>query len=93
MKANPYYNSDSDYVLIGEVDPGEAYQFSTVALWRNKKTGKLVWDSDSGCSCPTPFDGFDPKPLPETWEQFKAAVDANDDTSENRNALLAQASA
>jgi hypothetical protein len=78
---------------VGEVDPNEVYQFDTVGLWRHKETGKLYWDSDSGCSCPVPFDNFTPKPLPETWEQFKAEVDANGDTSENRNALLALAQA
>lgn len=88
--SNPYYDSDSDLVLVGEVDPREAYQFDTVAVWKSKTTGKLVWDADSGCSCPTPFDNFDPKPLPETWADFERTVNENGADPTDRHALLEQ---
>jgi hypothetical protein len=29
-----------------------------LVLWRHLDTGKLFWATDSGCSCPTPFEGY-----------------------------------
>lgn len=34
----------------------EPYEFTLVAVWREKETGKLWGAHDSGCSCPVPFE-------------------------------------
>lgn len=82
------FPDEDKYEVIGEVDPGEAYQFDTVAVWREKATGRVVWDMDSGCSCPSPFEDWEPKPLPETWADFERAVNENGDTAHNRHDLI-----
>lgn len=43
--------------IIGELrDPNESYDFDTVVFW---KSGRKVYAAhDSGCSCPSPFEGY-----------------------------------
>lgn len=45
--------------VFGTIDaaPG-SYEFDYLVVWREKATGQLWWASDSGCSCPTPFEDF-----------------------------------
>jgi len=59
-------------VVVTEEDLGGAYEFDKWIVWRKvckdclaKRTvgvccssGRLYCANDSGCSCPTPFDGF-----------------------------------
>lgn len=58
--SNLYYNpEDFDLELVTEHElDDEAYQFNVVAVWRNKSTGQLLWATDSGCSCPSPFEDY-----------------------------------
>jgi hypothetical protein len=35
-----------------------SYEFDTTAVWVNDKVKKFYWADDSGCSCPSPFEGF-----------------------------------
>jgi hypothetical protein len=43
--------------VVGEVaDEGACYSFNMVVVWREVETGKLFYDTDSGCSCPSPFE-------------------------------------
>jgi len=51
-------------------EPGLSWEYNTVLLFRRLEDGKLFWAADSGCSCPTPFEGYKTveslNPLPET---------------------------
>ena len=55
--SNPYYHPEQ-YGLteIGELDNGGSYEFDKLVIWQQDATGLLYYDTDSGCSCPTPFD-------------------------------------
>jgi hypothetical protein len=45
--------------LLGEVEWTEgSYEFDLTAVWKDKESGRLFWASDSGCSCPSPFEDF-----------------------------------
>lgn len=54
-----YYNSsDFGLDLVGEVEWSEEdYSFDLTAVWKDS-TGQLYFGSDSGCSCPSPFEEF-----------------------------------
>lgn len=46
-----------DYEEIGEVEWSyEAYQFDLTRVYRQISTGDLFYATDSGCSCPSPFE-------------------------------------
>lgn len=55
-----YYNpEDFGLETIGEIEwSQEAYQFDLTAIWWNPAVGRFVMASDSGCSCPSPFEDF-----------------------------------
>ncbi len=74
-----YYSPEEvGFEIFDEIETGGSWEFTTTAIFRNKETGKLYYSQDSGCSCPTPFDGVtvdDLIPLvSETFEEFKKAV-------------------
>lgn len=53
---NVYYSPEShNLTKIGEIDPHESYEFNTLVAWQHED-GRIFWASDSGCSCPTPFE-------------------------------------
>ena len=58
FKANPYYYPEkSGLTIVGYLqDPQASYSFTDVVIWQYE--GKLYGASDSGCSCPTPFEDF-----------------------------------
>jgi hypothetical protein len=33
------------------------YEFDLTVVWRRESDGKFVYAEDSGCSCPSPFEG------------------------------------
>lgn len=41
--------------LIGVVDIAGSYEFDMFAVWKDGR--KFCYAQDSGCSCPTPFEG------------------------------------
>ena len=53
-----YFNPEKfDLELVVEVDLAEPdYSFDLLCIWRHTKTGKLYMATDSGCSCPIPFE-------------------------------------
>jgi hypothetical protein len=57
LEPNIYYNPEKyDLTLLCDIDDPEAsYSFDLVALWQHKD-GRLFYSSDSGCSCPVPFE-------------------------------------
>jgi hypothetical protein len=56
------YDNPEKYGLetVGEVEwDDESYAFNITAIWRDPQDGQLYLASDSGCSCPSPFEDFD----------------------------------
>lgn len=53
---NIYYDPENfGLEIVASEDRGYTYEFDMVVVWKNKQ-GDLFWASDSGCSCPTPFE-------------------------------------
>jgi hypothetical protein len=43
--------------IIGNLSwDDDAYQFDMTTVWQDITTGELFYASDSGCSCPSPFE-------------------------------------
>lgn len=59
---NPFYSAetfDPPLEIVAQISLNDmAYQFEYLVLWRVKGTQDYYTASDSGCSCPTPFEGF-----------------------------------
>lgn len=57
--SNIYYDPEKfGLTAVGEVDwLGGGYEFDLTVVWRRDLDGALVYAEDSGCSCPTPFEG------------------------------------
>lgn len=43
--------------IVHSLDNSDAYSFVLTVVWRHLESGVLLWGMDSGCSCPTPFEG------------------------------------
>jgi hypothetical protein len=59
--SNPY-SSPEKFGLrtIGEAEFSDGcYQFDTTVVWQDIETGAFYYADDSGCSCPSPFEGED----------------------------------
>lgn len=61
-------------------DPDSSYTFDQFKVFKRQSDGALFWGTDSGCSCPTPFE--DVKSVddlnaitPNGWEAFKTAFE------------------
>lgn len=56
---DPYYSPEKFGLrTIGEIQWGPAcYSFDLTAVWQDTATGALFYADDSGCSCPSPFQG------------------------------------
>lgn len=57
-ETNVYYNPEKyGLEVVTEVEWSEpCYSFDTTIVW--KKGKKFYWASDSGCSCPAPFEDY-----------------------------------
>lgn len=57
---NLYYAPEAfGLKVIGELnDPDADYSFYDFVVWKHEETGKIYWASDSGCSCPCPFEDY-----------------------------------
>lgn len=77
---NPYYYPEKCGLIIFEhIDTADSYEYNKFVIWEKLDDGTLWWDTDSGCSCPSPFDngdhGHDLKPITkETFYNFKEAL-------------------
>jgi hypothetical protein len=56
---NVYYNPEKyGLEVVGEINwIDECYEFDLSVVWKDAE-GKYYWASDSGCSCPSPFEDF-----------------------------------
>ena len=61
---NLYYNPEAlGYEIVEVIDlDDEAWQFYMLVVWRDPD-GNLVYQIDSGCSCPSPFEDMTPESL------------------------------
>ena len=54
---NPYYNPEECGLnLVDSLEGEQDYSFDILAVWKDKDSGKFYFVSDSGCSCPVPFE-------------------------------------
>lgn len=62
--------------LVGDVELSEPdYSFHILRVWVRKRDGMLLWATDSGCSCPSPFEDTKVSDLHEsTRKTFTDAV-------------------
>lgn len=72
---NVYYSPEKhNLTIVGDVELEEPnYSFYTLCIWKDEK-GKYYLATDSGCSCPAPFESYyDVKDLtgPLTAKQAK----------------------
>lgn len=57
---NPSYAPEEcGLKTIAEIEySDECYQFDTRIVWKHLESGRYYTARDSGCSCPTPFEGY-----------------------------------
>lgn len=82
---NIYYNPEAcGLEIVVSEDAADSYEFDIFLVVRHLETGRLFWAQDSGCSCPTPFEGHDFSSVdrhtlreltPETKSEFLAELD------------------
>lgn len=68
FKENPYYYPEKcGLEIFDQIDTAGSYEFDMFVIWKKLDDDSLWWDTDSGCSCPSPFDdhGHDLKPIDE----------------------------
>lgn len=60
MSYNIYYNPEKLRLEIFDQlnESGLCYEYNTLLIVLHKKSGRLFYETDSGCSCPTPFDNY-----------------------------------
>jgi len=77
---NPYYSPDlCGLSIFYSIDTAGSYEFEIFCIWKKLDDNTLWWDTDSGCSCPSPFSnddhGHDLKLITEdTFYNFKQAL-------------------
>ena len=78
------YYSPETYGLetVAELDLSEPnYSFDLLVVWKRLSDGQLLYGTDSGCSCPSPFEGVGVGDLAEfSWTAIEAIIaEATDD--------------
>lgn len=58
FKENPYYSPElCGLEIFDEINQEDlCYEYNTLCIWKKLDDNTLWYDSDSGCSCPTPFE-------------------------------------
>jgi hypothetical protein len=79
--SNIYYSpEDFGLKIVNSIDFDEDYGFDMIVVWETLEGDKrLYWATDSGCSCPSPFEDFHSFDMLEplnrhTWDNFERAV-------------------
>ena len=73
---NLYYNPEaSGYEILEVINlDNEPWQFDMLVVWRDPD-GYAVWSTDSGCSCPAPFELLEPDDLePFNYKEIESLV-------------------
>lgn len=78
-----YYNPEKhELETVGTIQWDEpCYSFDITAVWYHRDTGTFYWGSDSGCSCPSPFENVTDKSQLNsgTFHQAAAALQTRHD--------------
>jgi hypothetical protein len=58
--SNIYYSPELfGLEVVATLEGDMGYEFDILVVWKTKEgRKKLFWAHDSGCSCPTPFEGY-----------------------------------
>ena len=81
--------TETDYEEIGEVEwSEESYQFDLTRVYRQISTGALFYATDSGCSCPSPFEDLEDYELTpirrmQDWHDHVAECTVADDPDDD----------
>src|SRR5690606_10820071 len=98
-----YYNPDVYYqpeafglTAIGELSREPDYDFYMLVVWEHED-GRLFWATDTGCSCPSPFEDFTSLDhlsglTLDSYGDFKAEVDEFPVDNADKTQLLAKVS-
>lgn len=70
---NPYYSPEKcGLEIFISINTAIGYNFDLFVIWKKLEDGTLWYDCDEGCSCPTPFDNHDLKPITkDSWYWFE----------------------
>jgi hypothetical protein len=77
---NPYYSPElCGLKILHSIDTADSYEFNLFVVWLKLDDNTIYWDTDSGCSCPSPFDssdhGHDLKEINDnTYHNFQAEL-------------------
>ncbi len=64
-RINPYYAPEKLNLDMVSYDKSSgSYEYDTICFWATPD-GRVFTACDSGCSCPTPFEGYEGKDLEE----------------------------
>ena len=56
---NIYYSpEDHGLKVMWQIEKEPEYDFDMTIVWKRISDGALFWASDSGCSCPSPFEDY-----------------------------------
>ncbi len=104
MYGDIYYSPENyDLTIVGELSADLDYEFDMLVVWQHKD-GRVFYASDSGCSCPSPFEDYNSLESLTLldgagWTEFQTAVEDHDsygrggDLSADKTQLLAKVSA
>ncbi len=55
-----YYNPENYglEIFVSLDEPNMSYEYNMFVVWIDRKERKLYYATDSGCSCPSPFEGI-----------------------------------
>ena len=68
---NPYYNPEKlELELVSYDEPNMSYAYNTLCFWATKD-GRIYSASDSGCSCPTPFEDYEGEAQDEVLQKLE----------------------
>jgi len=75
---NIYYSPEKfGLEVVAELSKDLSYEFDIYLVWKDKD-GRLFTATDSGCSCPTPFEDHNIETIEpivkENFENFKNAI-------------------
>jgi hypothetical protein len=79
MENNLYYSPEkSGFSTFADLDTADSYEFDIFLILKRDSDNRLFYVTDSGCSCPTPFEWVEIKDLneitPDTLHNFELAL-------------------
>jgi hypothetical protein len=81
--------------FFDSIDDSSGYDFHTLMVVQCEKTGNLFYGTDSGCSCPSPFEDFHSEAdftriTLRSYESFACDVERWDVSRAEKDALLSK---